>query len=312
MRLIKLFVISLFCIIPLAWALGQEPTPTPPMPIEITPEPAPDITTEPTQPNDIALLLSARSDLENLVNATRAGVRPDGWTGAIDTTDPNLALLIRLDLELLAGALLGANIRPEGWFGAVASTNYAIARDIRHDLELLAETVLGNTRPAGWIGGEPLLRCDRTTQALVGLLELNGVFVLQADRTAPDFCARAAQEASIFVEINYLAPNLPVGERLSPVVGTTFRGDSTINSNFAVGFFDTGAVRRAGIIPNGTSFTAVARSYTQFSNMMLIEGDGFMLFIDYQFSTVTDDQFKALPNITSMEYSTTCTADWCN
>lgn len=312
MRLIKFSLIILVCLVPLAWALAQEPTPTPPTPIEITPEAAPDMTTPPIQTSDTVLLLASRSDLENLVNFTRAGVRPDGWTGAIDINDPNLALLIRLDLELLAGALLGANIRPDGWFGAIASTNYAIARDIRHDLELLAETVLGAERPAGWIGAEPLLRCDRTTQALVRLLELNGVFVLQADRTAPDFCARAAQEASVFVEINYLATGTRVGERISPVIGSTFVGDSSINSNFAVGFFDTGAVRRAGVIPNGTSFTPIARSYTQFSNMMLIEGDGFEVFIDYQFSTVTDDQFEALPNVTTLEYNVSCSADWCN
>lgn len=312
MRLIKLSLITLICLLPLAWALAQEPTPTPPTPIEITPEAAPDMTTPPAQPSEVTLLLSARSDLENLVNATRAGVRPDGWTGAIDIADPNLALLIRLDLELLAGALLGANIRPDGWFGAIASTNYAIARDIRHDLELLAETVLGAQRPAGWVGGEPLLRCDRTTQALVQLLELNGVFVLQADRTAPDFCARAAQEASVFVEINYLATGTLVGERISPVIGSPFVGDNTINSEFAVGFFDTGAVRRAGVIPNGTSFTPIARSYTQFSNMMLIEGDGFVVFMDYQFSTVTDDQFEALPDVNTLEYSASCSAEWCN
>lgn len=310
MRFIKYFLITLMCLIPLAWALSQERTPIPPMPVEITPEPSSDTPTPPPQPSDITLLLAARSDLENLVNATRAGVRPDGWTGAFDINDPSLALLIRLDLELLAGALLGANTRPDGWFGAIASTNYAIARDIRHDLELLADSVLGAQRPAGWIGGEPLLRCDRATQALVRLLELNGVFVLQADRTAPDFCARAAQEASIFVEINYLAPNIPIGQRLAPTV--TSSGGNTINSNFAVGFFDTGAVRRAGVIPNGTPFTPIGRSYTQFSNMMLIEGDGFVVFIDYQFSDVTTEQFRALPNITTLEYTVSCTADWCN
>ncbi|MDZ4670183.1 MAG: hypothetical protein SH821_04890 [Phototrophicales bacterium] len=310
MRLLKLFIITSLCLFSLTWALAQEPPP--PTPVEITPEaPIDPITQPPVQPSETTLLLAARSDLENLVNATRAGVRPDGWTGAIDISDPNLALLIRLDLELLAGALVGANFRPDGWFGVIASTNFAIARDIRHDLELLAETILGATRPTGWVGSEPLLRCDRTTQALVRLLELNGVFALQADRTAPDFCARAAREASVFVEVNYLATGTAVGERISPnVVGAT--GGETVNSNFAVGFFDTSAIGRAGVIPNGTTVRPLARSYTQFSNMMLIGGNGFVVFIDYLFTTVTDDMFEALPNVTTIEYSVSCAADWCS
>jgi hypothetical protein len=315
MRPLKFFVITLLCLMPIAWALAQEPVVTPDVPVEITPQPeatAPvdTITQAPVQPSDTTLLLSARSDLENLVNATRAGVRPDGWTGAIDIGDPNLSLLIRLDLELLAGTLLGANTRPPGWFGAVASTNFAIARDIRHDLELLAETALGATRPAGWVGSEPLLRCDRDTQALVRLLELNGVFVLQADRTAPDFCARASQEASVFVEVNYLATGTAVGERISTSVGVA--GGEIVNSDFAVGFFDTSAIGRAGVIPNGTSFRPIARSYTQFSNMMLIEGDGFVVFIDYLFTTVDDNAFEALPNVNGMQIAIACTADWCS
>ncbi|MCU0480982.1 MAG: hypothetical protein MUE54_07190 [Anaerolineae bacterium] len=317
MRQLKLLIITVICLFAITWAMGQEPVTTPPpdpmgepTPAEITPEAAPDVTVQPIQPSDTALLLSARSDLENFVNATRAGVRPDGWTGAIDINDPSLALLIRLDLELLAGTLLGANTRPDGWFGAVASTNFAIARDIRHDLELLADTVLGANRPAGWVGGEPIFRCDRSTQALVQLLELNGVFTLQADRTAPNFCALAAQEASTFVEVNYLATGTAVGERLS--TASAIISGETVNSDFAVGFLDTSAIGRGGVIPNGTSIRPIGRSYTQFSNMMLIQGDGFVLFIDYLFTTVTDDVFEALPDVNTLEFTVNCDAEWCS
>src|SRR5689334_24388084 len=96
---------------------------------------------------DLPILISARSDLQLLAINTLGNNLPAGWNDSLDINDPQLPLLIRLDLELLAGALLGADKRPPGWFGTVLSTPYAIARDIRHDLELLADTVSPGPRP---------------------------------------------------------------------------------------------------------------------------------------------------------------------
>jgi hypothetical protein len=265
--------------------------------------------------DSLRVLVAARLDLELLAGEALGNNRPEGWSGTTDINDPQLVLLTRLDLELLAGALQGANRRPDGWFGVVASTPYAVARDIRHDLELLADVALGvDQRPNGWQGAEPLLRCDRATQAVVVFLELNGVFTLQADRTAPDFCRQAALEASLFMEINYLANPLPGASLTVPgVEGVAAQaGGGVIDSNFAVGFFDRNAVQRAGVIPNGTPIQPVGRSYVQFSNMMLVRGEGFELFIDYQFTTVTPEQFRALPDIDTLQVTPVCVVDeWC-
>lgn len=264
----------------------------------------------PTVDRVTQLLLNARVDLELLAGALLGDdIRPEGWSGPVEAEGMQLALLTRLDLELLAGNVLRGGALP-GWFGTVSSTSYAVARDIRHDLELLADEF---GRPAGWQGSEPLLRCDRSTQALVSFLERGGVFVLQADRTAPDFCQQAMLEVSRFVEINYLADPDDGLLILPPVAsaGGGGGGQALIASRFAVAFFDRGAARRAGIIPDETRFEPVARSAAQFSNMMLIRGEGFQVFVDYQFTTVTRDEFEALPDVATLEFEASCTANWC-
>jgi hypothetical protein len=111
---------------------------------------------------EMPILLSARSDLDLLATTLLPEGRPIGWSGSSDSTDPQLALLIRLDLELLVGSVMGADQRPSGWFGAVPSTPYAIARDIRHDLELLADQMVGPTA-SGWLGGDPIMAQPRYT-----------------------------------------------------------------------------------------------------------------------------------------------------
>jgi hypothetical protein len=274
--------------------------------------------TAPLDDGSLEILIPARLDLELLAGTARPQGRPEGWSGITDTNNPQFALLMRLDLELLAGGIMGANSRPDGWFGVVASTPYAVARDIRHDLELLADIVFESStdRPAEWAGGEPLLRCDRTTQAVIRFLELNAVFNLQADRTAaPEaFCRQAAVEVSLFMELNYLASPVAGRSLLEPAIaeaGAPMPGEASIDSTFAVAFFDRNAARRAGVFPVGIPLQPVARSYVQFSNMMLVRGEGFELFVDYQFTTVTRDEFRALPDIDTIEYQPGCTVEWC-
>ena len=228
----------------------------------------------------IAIALNARNDLELLATASlfTASTRPEGWSGSFDINDPQLPLLVRLDLELLAGTLLGADIRPEDWFGAVPSTTNAWARDIRHDLELLADVLLEGARPSDWVGAPPLMQCDRVTQAAANLLERDGLYSLQADRTAANFCDQARNEVSLFIENNLLVETSATTS--TPVALGT--GNIT-NSIFTIGFYNRSATRKAGVIPINTPFTPVSRSATQFSNMMLIRGDGFTVYVDYLF-----------------------------
>lgn len=311
--LIALALLPALLLAPVASAQNDDIPPQEP-PDDLLIIPPPDEEMEPLPPavdRVTQLLLDARIDLELLAGAMIAdGSRPEGWTGAVGAEGIQLALGTRLDLELLAGTLLRGEAPPAGWFGTVSSTPYAVARDIRHDLELLADRF---GRPEGWRGGEPLLRCDRSTQALVSFLERGSVFTLQADRTAPDFCRQATLEVSRFVEINYLADPDDGPLLVVPPASGAGGGSSAaqIDSRFAVAFFDRGAARRAGIIPDGTSFEPVARSAAQFSNMMLIRGDGFEVFVDYQFTTVTRAEFDTLPDVAGLEIAPACAASWC-
>ncbi len=276
-------------------------------PVEI-PEETPEVATPEPLPDDILLLIDARLDLENLATETIGAERPELWSGTLDTDDPQFALLVRFDLELLTGRLLGAETRPDGWFGVVASSPYYIARDIRHDLELLAETAM-DMRPSGWIGGDPLMRCDRAAQALVTfIIETNALFTLQADRTAPDFCQQVTNEVTQFVEVNYLSrpEELAAGLPVAPA------GAVTVDNRFGVLFVDRGASTRLGVLPEGSTVEPLGRSYAQFSNMMLVSGEGFAGFIDYQFTTLTVNEFNALPDVESVEIEPFCSANWCD
>jgi hypothetical protein len=234
--------------------------------------------------------------------------RPIGWTGSGDVTNIQLPILIRLDLELLAAQILGQDQRPAGWFGAVPSTPYAIARDIRHDLELLADQVNPpSVRPPGWKGADPVIRCDRSVQTLVFVLERTAGYKLSIDPLAPDFCRMAELQATAYAESNLL-PNAKVSNKGSQSAAS---GAVQISSPYAVAFLDRFGRRPTGSIPVGETITPIGRSYTQFSKMMLVRGNGFEVFIDFSASTVSENQFAALPDINSSSVQTACTAEWC-
>jgi hypothetical protein len=282
---------------------------------------APTETPAPTQPSSalgdaLPVLINARLDLDVLANDRLGGQRPAGWNGSSDFNDTQIPLLIRLDLELLTGTTMGADQRPEGWFGAVASSTYAIARDIRHDLELLADTIVGpGVRPNGWTGDDPIMRCNRSTQALVGLLERSfrgsGGFELQADANSPTFCSLAEVEASRFTEINLLSDSTSSSGGLNaPSVAST--GAITPSGGFTIAFLDRDAQQRVGIIPRDTGLTVIARSYTTYSAMILVQSAGFQVFVDYTTTTLTEEQFDALPNVDGVDHETFCDADWCS
>ncbi|MFW5692313.1 MAG: hypothetical protein ACOCX3_03065 [Chloroflexota bacterium] len=257
------------------------------------------------------LLLPARLDLELLAGQILGATRPESWSGSSDASDPQLPLLIRFDLEILAGTALGADTRPEGWFGVITSTPYAIARDIRHDLELLADTV-NIERPSTWMGGEPLLRCNRATQSLVRLLEQGGVFTLQADRTAPDFCQQAATEASVFVEVNFLANPDLTGRVMAAGLNAATISEPAVTEENAVGFLDLAATIRGGIIPVGERIEPVARDSGTDVTLMLVRGIGFEMFVDYRFTNIDEATFNNLPGAGTVRVAPRCDAGWCS
>lgn len=260
-------------------------------------------------PSDVLpILINARTDLEILVTSQIGGERPVGWSGSLDITDPQLALLIRLDLEVLAARLLSADQRPDGWFGAVPSTPNAIARDIRHDLELLADQVVQpGVRPPGWAGDRPMMRCDRSTQNLVLLLERTAQFIVTADPGNLDYCHQVAIQASQFTEARLLNPTASVAMSS----GATPAGSITANGNITIAFLDRNARRSVGVVPLSEPFTPVARSYAQFSNMVLVRGQSFEVFVDYTTTTLTRAQFEALGDVNSITSTPTCDAYWC-
>ena len=287
-------------------------TPLPPDQPTLPPQP----TAEPTvsalgveQIEAVPSLISARNDLELLATAAIGSAqRPVGWSGTIDVNDPQLPLWIRLDLETLAGAVMGAENRPVGWFGVVPSIPLAVARDIRHDIEILADVVIGaqGIRPAGWLGDDPLMRCNRATQSLFTLLNDRGID-FEIDFTQPDYCRAAEDAASRFVERQVLQPPMLSGN----AAAQQGRFPMVADSPFVVAFLDRLARQKIGVLPVGTGFQPVSRSYVDFSNMVLVRGDNFQVFVDYTTTPMSAEEFLSLPDVGSGSGGTFCDADWC-
>ncbi len=145
-----------------------------------------------------AFTFDIRADLELLGNAVLGeGVRPDNWTFNADVTSPTMVADLWYDNEQLANTIFGVGIvnRPLNWFSAAGSTAPIIARNVRHDLELAADVALGiNVRPPEWRGGPPLMRCDRTIQNLVDILQR--VFAVQPStpESVLNYCLSVAAE----------------------------------------------------------------------------------------------------------------------
>ncbi len=339
-RRIVLLVCS--CLLALSTSVihAQDPIPTLPPPDQLQPvvtpevlapedaggaEPAPTEAAPPLDPSSqlgveqseaLPIVVAVLNDINLLATAALGGdLRPVGWTGSRDVTNPQLPILLRLDLELLAGAVVGADNRPVGWFGVVASVPVSVARDLRHDLELLADIVIGaqGVRPAGWQGDDPLYRCSRATQALFAVFERDGL-TIQIDFTQPDYCAIAENAATRYVERTIVQPPAAVSLAAAAAAGgvdLNARYPSRVEGPFVSAFADRRARRKVGILPIGTGYEAVSRSYVEFSNMMLVRGEGFYVFVDYTTTTLTYEQFLGLPNLGDGEPVTTCTAEWC-
>lgn len=271
--------------------------------VEATPIP---VATQVFQPEVQNILIQVRLDLELTAQEAIGAERPIGWSGSLDIENPQLPLLTRLDLELLAAQTYGIDSRPENWFGAVSSTHEAISRDIRHDLEILADDVFGETRPADWAGSNPLYHCDRATQALVSLLDKNGLYTLTANPLSPEFCRQVEIEISRFVEVNLLNTDIRIDQE-----GVSIPAEVTIETTIAVAFYNTSASQRAGLIPVLTGITPIGRSYLGFSNMTLVQGEGFLLFVEWQNTSLTQAEWRSLPDVADIEFEVSCSTLWC-
>lgn len=278
--------------------------------VEPTPVPSltPSMTPTPVISDDAQLLVRARADLELLAESQMPGVRPEGWSGNSDPYDTQLALDTRFDLELLYGTLVDIDARPKDWIGAVGSTPIYIARDVRHDLELMADLFFGPTsRPSGWYGGDPLFRCNRATQVLVELLARGGLFRVDTNPNDPNFCREVEIAATLYTETQVLA-NARRGI-FSPEIALV--SNNEITTDFAVAWLDSAARIRVGVVPKFTPVKVIGRSYATFSNMMLVSGPDFQVFVEYSNTTVTPDQFRALPNVATLDIAPVCFAEWC-
>lgn len=281
-------------------------------PLEATPQPEAPISAQPESifGDSLSELINLRNDLELLATAVRGTVRPDGWSGNLDVTNPELPLLIRLDLELLVADTLGFDV-PAGWFGIELSDVQYQVRNLRHDLDILADALLGEgQRPDGWGGSpNPLWACDRATQTLVLLLQQGDFFVAVADPANPDYCDILELQVVNFVQQNLFTLDT-TDSYFTSGIQTSLPGSVTANTDFAVGFFDIQATQRAAVIPNGTPMTPVGRNaVNEFSRMVLFEGGGFLLFVEYTFTSLTEEEFDTLDGAPIVD--TFCTADWC-
>jgi hypothetical protein len=276
---------------------------------EATLEPTPFPTATPVIEPETNLLLDAVRDMALLADSILgAGIRPEGWNGSQDPFNAELPVQTRSDVETLASELIGPTERPRDWIGAVGSTPFAIARDVRHDVERLADLVYGfGTRPEGWTGADPLMSCNRSTQTLVELLERGGIFILDVDANDPQFCRNAELAATQFTEEQILANTQ--GDLFADNIAIL--AENTVEGDLAIAFLDSAATGQVGIIPDGTPIQVLGKSNASFSRMMLVSGDNFQVYVDYQNTTVTEQQFRSLPNAASLDVTPGCFAEWC-
>lgn len=319
-RVISLLLV-VFVLLAAATAQAQQTATPAPLPtVEPTIAPAFDSSQlSAAQMEALPILTRARGDLEVLADLYFGGsdARPEGWERTLELSNPQIAVLLRLNLEILAGTIFGAEMRPPGWFGIVTSTPQAIARDLRHDLELVADHIMtvSTIRPAGWAGDDPVMRCDRTTQALVTLITRAGFALPTLDFSQPAACEQLTRAAVVYAEREIIAPGSdaapPADAQTTGAMGSSGAYlPQRAETAFVVAFLDRNARQRVGVLPVGTGFRTLSRSSTEFSRMMLIAGEGFQVWVDSSTTSVPRETFLLLP-ITETDGGTSCTADWC-
>jgi hypothetical protein len=264
-----------------------------------------------SRPDAVALLASARGDLERMADELLGlDVRPEGYLMPPNREPATLSFKADFarDLTILTDDQLGFDQRPAGWLAIDPPPvdDFIAALFFRRNLELLADTALGarfgaGFRPTGW-QAEGLTRCDPTTQALVVLTTENYGFDIGAvDLTTPGYCAQ--------LEIQLV--NLVDSPPIIDVVDTPQERRLQAESNFAFAYLDVGATQYMGIMPGGVEFRAVYRNFGQ-SRMMLVTSEQFSVYIDYRFTSLPEEIFSNLPTLDGVAPVTFCDDFWCS
>lgn len=258
------------------------------------------------------LILAVRGDLERLADEKLGlGTRPPGWIGTTDVSAPTLVSDNFLDLELLATTLLGGSSRPDGWIGTTSTAAAIAYRNLRHDLELLADVAMGiGVRPRGWQGVDPIVACTPTQQNLVLITQqFYPEFTLppipEGETAPPDYCAQAEAAANFIIENPPVPP--PSEEGVAEDVDQRFVAEA----EWAFTYLDTGGLLYMGQMPLGTQFRAWYRNFGE-STMMFVTGDGFAVWIDRRWTTMSPETHRLLPVPNGVRPLTFCDAGWCN
>ncbi|GAB4551598.1 MAG: hypothetical protein OHK0023_18720 [Anaerolineae bacterium] len=172
-------------------------------------------------------------------------------------------------------------------------------------LLLMLLSIFKNPTPSALAQGggtptpEPFDTCGRTIANVVRLLIRDYEFKPVAAPSNSNYCTALETEVNVFMEQAILEPSLDEG-----VAG---------ESRDAFAFVDYAAQQFVGVMPSGTKFTAVARNGLPGSQMMLVQGEGFSVFVDYTFTTLKEFDFGSLPDYRDYDGSleTFCRAQWC-
>ncbi|MCC7210125.1 MAG: hypothetical protein IT323_22670 [Anaerolineae bacterium] len=142
------------------------------------------------------------------------------------------------------------------------------------------------------------VECGRTITAIATLLRRDHDFDAATRPGSGDYCARLETEIAVFIEA-LLAD--PTAEGISG------------QSRGAFAFIDFGARQFVGEIPQGAAFKAVARNALPDSTMIYVVGPDYAVFVDYNFTTLSANEFASLPDY--RDYTggirPNCEASWC-
>lgn len=139
--------------------------------------------------------------------------------------------------------------------------------------------------------------CGRSVAAIAALLKRDQGFE-PATPPGADYCARLEEEITVFIETLLADPTA------EGVAG---------QSRGAFAFIDFGARQYVGEIPQGEEFKAVARNALPDSTMIYVVGSEYAVFVDFNFTTLTADEFAALPDYRDYRggIRPNCEASWC-
>jgi hypothetical protein len=138
--------------------------------------------------------------------------------------------------------------------------------------------------------------CGRLVANTFTLLKSKHNFSAQAQPGSADYCASLETEMNVFIEAMF---------KPQPGIAGVAKD--------AYAFVDYAARQYVGVMPAGTTFQAVARNSLPGSQMILVIGDNFEVFLDYVYTSLTQAEFETLPDY--RDYQGTikghCDASWC-